>query len=77
MNRRDLLKSMAAGAAVSAAEAMFPGVLFAPAGGAASTATAQTPALPRAASPGGRPPAASAESAAGSWWGSAMAGRSR
>ena len=44
MNRRDLLKSMAAGAAVSAAEAMFPGVLFAPAGGAASTATAQTPA---------------------------------
>ena len=43
MNRRDLLKSMAAGAAVSAAEAMFPGVLFAPAGGGASTATAQTP----------------------------------
>ena len=28
MTRRDLLKSMAAGAAVSAAEAMFPGVLF-------------------------------------------------
>ena len=42
MNRRDLLKSMTAGAAVSAAEAMFPGVHLAPAGGAASTATAQT-----------------------------------
>ena len=42
MNRRDLLKSMTAGAAVSAAEAMFPGVLFAPAGDGASTATAQT-----------------------------------
>ena len=37
MNRRELLKSMAAGAAVSAAEAMFPGVLFGGAGGPAST----------------------------------------
>ena len=33
MTRRDLLRSMAATAAISAAEAMFPGILFAAAGG--------------------------------------------
>ena len=45
MTRRDLLKSMAAAAAMSAAEAMFPGILFAaagrPAAGAAETAPSE------------------------------------
>jgi nitrate reductase NapA len=43
MTRRDLLRSMAAAAAISAAEAMFPGILFGAAGSPGTGAAEMTP----------------------------------